>query len=109
MSETAGSARRSPWAFVPALYFLQGIPYFLVQTASTVFFAAIQVPLPWIGHAWSLLTLPWTLKPCWSPLVDLRSTRRRWVLAMQALLVAGAAALAFAVTRSHVVAWTIAA
>lgn len=108
-NEDGPAAGRSPWLFVPPLYFLQGIPYFLVQTASTTFFAAMRVPLGEIGHAASLLTLPWTLKPLWSPLVDLVATKRAWTLAMQTLLVAAIALLAFAATRSHVVLWTVVA
>jgi PAT family beta-lactamase induction signal transducer AmpG len=109
MEEESPGARRSPWLFVPPLYFLEGIPYFVVNTASTTFFAALRVPLAEIGHAASLLTLPWTLKPLWSPAVDLFATKRAWTLAMQTLLVAAIASLAFAVTRSHFVLWTIVA
>jgi PAT family beta-lactamase induction signal transducer AmpG len=109
MTDDERAAKRSPWLFVPSLYFLQGIPYFVVQTASTTFFAALRVPLADIGHAASLLTFPWTLKPLWSPAVDLLSTKRSWALAMQTLLVAAIGALAFAATRSHVVLWTVVA
>ena len=109
MSEPTRPSPRSPWCFVPALYFLQGIPYFLVQTATTVWFAAIRVPLDQIGHASSLLTVPWIVKPLWSPLVDLFGTKPRWLIAMQTALVAATAGLAFAVTRSEVVLWTVAA
>ena len=109
MEEESAGPRRSPWLFVPPLYFLEGIPYFVVNTASTTFFAALRVPLADIGHAASLLTLPWTLKPLWSPAVDLVSTKRAWTLAMQTLLVAAIASLAFAVTRSEVVLWTVVA
>lgn len=98
--------RRSPWLFVPPLYFLQAIPYFLVDTAATTFFAAIGVPVAEIGRAAGLLKLPWTLKPLWSPLVDLVSTKRAWTLAMQALLVLSAAALALAAASERTVLWT---
>jgi len=105
--EARASRPSSPWAFVPLLYFLQGIPYWLVQAASTTFFAAARVPVETIGHAASLLTLPWTLKPLWSPLVDLIGSKRRWILAAQACLVAGIGALALAVTSSELVSWTV--
>jgi PAT family beta-lactamase induction signal transducer AmpG len=106
MSQDPDASRRSPWAFVPALYFLQAIPYFLVDTAATTFFAAIGVPVAEVGRAAGLLKLPWTLKPFWSPLVDLVSTKRAWTLAMQALVVLSAAALALAAASEHVVLWT---
>lgn len=109
MAEEARGGARSPWLFVPTLYFLQAIPYFLVTTAPSTFFALLSVPVETIGRSAALLLLPWTLKPLWSPLVDLVSTKRAWTLAMQALLVLAIALLAFAATRSQVVAWTLAA
>jgi PAT family beta-lactamase induction signal transducer AmpG len=106
MSKQADGTRKNAWLFVPPLYFLQAIPYFLVDTAATTFFAAIGVPVAEIGRAAGLLKLPWTLKPLWSPLVDLVSTKRAWTLAMQALLVLSAAALALAAASERTVRWT---
>src|SRR5947207_812698 len=80
--------RPSPWAFVPSLYFLQGMPYFVVDTCTTTFFKALEVPVASIGHS-SLLMLPWTLKPLWSSIVDLVATKRLWTIAMQFLVAAG--------------------
>jgi PAT family beta-lactamase induction signal transducer AmpG len=99
--------RKSPWAFVPVLYFLQGIPYFLIDTVSTTLFARLSVPVDAIGHWSSLLTLPWTLKPLWSPVVDLRARKRNWIVASQILAVAGMAMLARGVTGSEVVMWAV--
>lgn len=50
-----------------------------------------------IGLWTSLIAFPWTLKMLWSPLVDLTLTRRRWVLAMQALIFAGLLLAAWAI------------
>ena len=36
----------------------------------------------------SLLFLPWTIKPFWSPFVDIFKTKRWWVIAMQLLMTA---------------------
>src|SRR5437763_12777456 len=101
--------RPSPWAFVPPLYFLQGMPYFIVDTCTTTFFKALEVPVASIGHISSLLTLPWMLKPLWSPIVDIVATKRLWTVAMQFLVAAGLAFLALAATRSDVVMWSVAA
>jgi len=98
---------RSPWAFVPILYFLQGIPYMLVQTVPGAFLTLMKVPVETIGHWTGLLGLPWTLKPLWSPVVDLVGRKRVWILATQILIVVGIAALSFAVTSSHFLTWTL--
>ena len=34
----------SPWAWVPTLYFAQGIPYFIVNNISVLMFAKMGVP-----------------------------------------------------------------
>ncbi len=36
----------------------------------------------------SLLYLPWTIKPFWSPFVDMFKTKRWWIIAMQVLMTA---------------------
>lgn len=43
----------------------------------------------------SLLYLPWVIKPLWSPFVDIIKTKRWWVMAMQILMSAAFALLAF--------------
>ncbi len=74
------------WAWVPVLYFTQGLPYVLVVTVSVIMYKKLGVSNEDIGLYTSLLYLPWVLKPLWSPLVDLRSTKRNWFLGMQLLI-----------------------
>jgi PAT family beta-lactamase induction signal transducer AmpG len=107
MNRPITARKRSPWLFVPVLYFLQGIPYFFVDTVSTTLFKRLGVPIDSIGHWSSLLTLPWTLKPLWSPVVDLRARKRSWIVAAQILAVAGMALCARATTGSDAVAWCV--
>ncbi len=79
----------SPWAWVPTLYFAQGIPYFIVNNISVLMFAKMGVPNGQMALFTSLLYLPWAIKPFWSPFVDIVRTKRWWVVTMQ-LLMAGA-------------------
>ena len=74
------------WAWVPILYFTQGLPYVLVVTVSVIMYKNLGVSNEDIGLYTSLLYLPWVLKPFWSPIVDLFSTKRKWFLAMQLLI-----------------------
>lgn len=78
----------SPWLWVPTLYFAEGIPYFLVNNISVVMFAKMGVPNGQMALFTSLLYLPWTFKPLWSPFVDILKTKRWWILAMQVLMTA---------------------
>ena len=58
----------SPWAWVPTLYFAQGIPYFIVNNISVMMFTKMGVPNGEMALFTSLLYLPWTIKPFWSRL-----------------------------------------
>ena len=79
---------RSPWAWIPTLYFAQGIPYFLVNTISVMMFTKMGVPNGEMAFFTSLLYLPWMIKPFWSPFVDIFKTKRWWTLAMQMIIAA---------------------
>lgn len=74
------------WAWVPVLYFTQGIPYVLVVTLSVIMYKRLGISNADIGLYTSWLYLPWVLKPLWSPFVDLKSTKRKWFLGMQLLI-----------------------
>ena len=76
----------SPWAWVPTLYFAQGIPYFIVNNISVMMFTKMGVPNGEMALFTSLLYLPWTIKPFWSPFVDIIKTKRWWTLSMQILM-----------------------
>ena len=78
--------KRSPWAWVPTLYFAQGIPYFLVNNISVMMFAKMGVPNGDMSFFTSLLYLPWMIKPFWSPFVDIMKTKRWWTVTMQVVM-----------------------
>ena len=78
----------NPWLWVPTLYFAEGIPYFLVNNISVMMFTRMGVPNGQMALFTSLLYLPWTIKPFWSPFVDILKTKRWWILAMQLLMTA---------------------
>ena len=78
--------RISPWAWVPTLYFAQGIPYFIVNNISVLMFAKMGVPNGEVALFTSLLYLPWTIKPFWSPFIDIIKTKRWWIISMQILM-----------------------
>jgi PAT family beta-lactamase induction signal transducer AmpG len=84
------------WAWVPTLYFAQGLPYALVVTVSVIMYKKLGVSNADIGLYTSFLYIPWVVKPLWSPFVDLKSTKRNWFLGMQ--LLASVALLAIGLT-----------
>ena len=78
--------KRTPWLWVPTLYFVEGIPYFLVNNISVLLFARMGVPNGEMALFTSLLYLPWTFKFLWSPFVDIIKTKRWWIITMQAVM-----------------------
>ena len=72
--------------WIPTLYFAQGIPYFIVNNISVMMFTKMGVPNGEMALFTSLLYLPWSLKPFWSPFVDIFKTKRWWTISMQILM-----------------------
>ena len=89
--------RLNPWFWIPTLYFAEGIPYFLVNNISVMMFTKMGVPNGQMALFTSLLYLPWTIKPFWSPFVDIIKTKRWWFIAMQILMTAAFVLLTIAI------------
>ena len=85
----------SPWAWIPTLYFAQGLPYVVAMTVSVIMYKRMGISNTDIALYTSWLYLPWVIKPFWSPFVDLLKTKRWWVVSMQLLIGAGLAGVAF--------------
>ena len=83
------------WAWVPTLYFAQGLPYALVVTVSVIMYKKLGFSNADLGLYTSLLYIPWVIKPLWSPFVDLKSTKRNWFLGMQLLASVALLAIGF--------------
>lgn len=77
---------RSPWAWVPSLYFFQGVPYSIVMITSGLIYKTMGISIASLAFWTSLLYLPWAIKPLWSPYIDVVSTKRNWVVWTQLLL-----------------------
>ena len=85
----------SPWAWIPTLYFAEGLPYVLVNVVAVTMYMQLGLTDTEIGLYTGWLQLPWVLKFIWSPFVDLYRTKRWWVTTMQLLLGASLAGVAF--------------
>ena len=78
--------RISPWAWVSTLYFLEGIPYFIVNQISVIMLTKMGVPNGEMAFFTSWLYLPWMIKPFWSPFIDIFKTKRWWTISMQIVM-----------------------
>jgi PAT family beta-lactamase induction signal transducer AmpG len=104
---SAKTNARSPWFWVPSLYFSQGIPYVIVMTMSVVMYKRLGISNTDIALYTSWLYLPWVIKPLWSPFVDITRTKRFWVVLMQFLVSFGLALVAFSVQGSDFFRWSL--
>lgn len=87
----------NPWAWVPTLYFAEGLPYVIVITVSVIMYKRLGISNTDIALYTSWLYLPWVIKPLWSPFVDLLKTKRFWIITMQLIIGAGMAGVALTI------------
>ena len=105
---TAKSTSRNPWAWVPSLYFAEGIPYVMVMTVSVIMYKKFGISNTDIALYTSWLYLPWVIKPLWSPLVDIFKTKRFWAVTMQLFIGAALAGIALTIPAPNFFQYTIA-
>jgi PAT family beta-lactamase induction signal transducer AmpG len=99
-AESSASPARlaiNPWALVPSLYFMEGLPLFIVQTISATMFKSMGVDNASMALWTSLITWPWVVKMLWGPLVDHTETKRGWIKVTQVIMVGLIAIAALAV------------
>lgn len=87
----------NPWAWIPTLYFSQGIPYVVVMTLSVIMYKNMEVSNTDIALYTSWLYLPWVIKPLWAPLIELFGTKRLWIVALQFAVGAALACVALTI------------
>lgn len=89
--------KRNPWAWIPTLYFAQGLPYVAVNVITVIMYKRLGISNTDIALYTGWLYLPWVIKPFWSPFIDIIKTKRWWTVLMQWFIGIGLAAVAFAI------------
>ena len=102
------TGQRNPWAWVPSLYFAEGLPYVIVITLSVVMYKQLGLGNAEVAYYTGWFYLPWLIKPLWSPFVDLLKTKRWWIVTMQLLMGVGMAGIAFTLPMASYLQWTLA-
>ncbi|MGA3246466.1 MAG: MFS transporter [Bacteroidota bacterium] len=105
--ETNRPTYRPPWAWVPSLYFAEGIPYVVVQTISVIMYKRMGISNSDIALFTSLLYWPWAIKPLWSPFVDMFSKKRLWVVSMEFIIAVSLVVVAFVLPLASFLTWTL--
>ncbi|MCK5881356.1 MAG: hypothetical protein KAG18_05720, partial [Sinobacterium sp.] len=86
MTPSSKLAPNTFFVIIIGLYFAQGLPSGILAKALPPLMREYGVSLSLIG-ALKLLALPWFLKFLWAPFVDQRSSRRRWIIALQSSVI----------------------
>ena len=87
---------RSPIRWVPSLYFVQGMQFFVVMLIAGLMFKNMGVANDLIARWTGLLGLAWAFKPLWSPFLEMARSKKLIVVAMQFTGAAGLALMAVA-------------
>ncbi len=99
---------RNAWAWVPSLYYAEGIPYIVVMYVSVMFYKSMGISNAQVALYTSWLYLPWVIKPLWSPIVDMLKTKRLWIVVMQLIVGASLGGIALSIPTNHYFKYTMA-
>ncbi len=88
--------RAHPLLWVPTLYFAMGTPMIAVSVVAAIMYKDLGLSNTQIALYTGMMYLPWVIKPLWAPLLELRGTKRSYVLAMEVVLAVAFALLAVA-------------
>ena len=91
---------KSPWFWIPTLYFAEGLPYFIVNTISIVMLKDLGVSNGRLAVLTSFIALPWLFKPLWSPIIDTVKSKRWWIISTQLTIALSVALIALTLSGS---------
>jgi MFS transporter, PAT family, beta-lactamase induction signal transducer AmpG len=83
MSDPGNPRQTRPFAWVPTLYFAEGVPFFAISLIAGILYKRLGLGNDVIALYTKLLLLPWSLKPLWSPLLEMFKTKKYFVVLMQ--------------------------
>lgn len=72
-----------PLSWIPTSYFAMGLPFIVLSLVAVLMYKDLGVSQTQITLWLSLVTLPWTLKPLWSPYLELFMTKKFFVVTTQ--------------------------
>ena len=100
--------KKTPWMWVPSLYFAEGVPNIVVVIVALVMYENLGLSNTEVALYTSWLYLPWVIKPFWSPIVDVLKQKRWWILAMQFMVGLSLAGVAYTINAPDFVQTTLA-
>jgi PAT family beta-lactamase induction signal transducer AmpG len=77
------SKKNHPLLWISTTWFAMGLPFVALSASSALMFKAMKVSDASIAFWTSLIMLPWTLKPLWSPFLEMYKTKKFFVIFTQ--------------------------
>lgn len=74
---------QNPVTWVPTVYFAMGLPFVVLNMVAVLMYKGMGVSDARIAFWTSLIMLPWTLKPFWSPFLEMFKTKKYFVVLTQ--------------------------
>ena len=101
--------KKSPWSWIPTLYFAEGLPYIAATEVAIILFANLGLSNSYNALYTSLFFLPSILiKFLFGPLLDLAKTKRYWIILFQWIMTICFALIAFSIPTTFVIKATVA-
>lgn len=77
------TTRKSPVSWIPTVYFAMGLPFVVLNMVTVLMFKGLGISDARIAFWTSLIMLPWTIKPLWSPFLEMFKTKKYFVILTQ--------------------------
>lgn len=106
--ENNHSKQISPVYWVPTVYFAMGLPFVALSMVSVLMFSDMNISNAQIAFWTSLVMLPWTLKPLWSPFLEMFKTKKYFVVITQMITGISFALVALSLPLPDFFCWSIA-
>lgn len=94
-------AVKNPMRWVPTLYFVQGMQFFVVMLIAGLMFKNLGVANDQIARWTAVLGLAWAIKPLWSPFLELARSKKLIVVVAQYVGAVGLGLMALALHLPH--------
>lgn len=97
-----------PLTWIATVYFAMGLPFVALAQASSLMFKNLGISDTQIALWTSLIMIPWTFKPLWSPILEMFRTKKIFVVATQMVTGISFALVAFSLHLPDFFAYAIA-
>ena len=83
MSDINNSTKKHPLSWISTLYFAEGLPFVATSVVSVLMYKSLGISDAEIALFTTLVMWPWTLKPLWSPFLEMFKTKKYFVVGTQ--------------------------